>query len=340
MQVFQLIGSTMGLAFVAGINLYATVLSIGLGIRFGFIHLPQDLAALSILAHPYILIAAGIIYVAEFFADKIPWVDSLWDSVHTFIRPLGAALLGVTAIGNLNPAIEVAMFLLCGGVALSSHSTKAGARLAANHSPEPFSNIGLSFTEDLIAVGGTWLALTHPLLMLGIVLIFLIIFAFVAPSIFRLLRVETMALLAILRMRFGSRGIPETILFDKISDNYAEYLPKGIASKETGFCIRCTSGRGIDAGRNYLGFMCLGDDCLFFITRKHFRIRRFDIDMSKVDEVKFERKLLLDRLIFCRGKKKMYLYLFKNWQNRGKKIVEILEMLRQKKAKPEEVRIG
>ena len=322
----------MGLAFVAGINLYATVLSIGLGIRFGFIHLPQDLATLSILAHPYVLMVAGIVYVIEFFADKIPWVDNLWDSVHTFIRPLGAAVLGVTAIGELTPPIEVATFLLCGGVALSTHSTKAGTRLMANHSPEPFSNIGLSLMEDLIAVGGTWLALSHPLLMLAIVLAFLIAFAFVAPSIFRLLRVETMGLLALLRRHFGSRVISQTILFDEIPDKYSAHLNKDIAAKESGFCIRCASGKGVDTGRNYLGFMCLEDDSLFFITRKRFRIRRFDIDMSKVDAVKFDTKLLLDRLIFYRGKKQMHLYLFKHWKNRGKEIVKTLEMLRQKKA--------
>jgi len=331
MQVIQLLGSTMGLAFVAGINLYATVLSVGLGIRFGLITLPLDLAGLSILAHPYVLTIAAIIYVAEFFADKIPWVDTVWDSVHTFIRPLGAAILGIAAIGNLHPAMEVATFLLCGGVALSTHSTKAGTRLAANHSPEPFSNIGLSILEDLIAIGGTWVALTHPLLMIGIVLTFLIIFALVAPRIFRMLRIQFTALLAFFRMRFGSR---EATLFDKTPNEYSENLPKDIASKAEGFCIRCASGKGIESGRNYLGFICLLDESLFFITRKRFRVRRFDIDMSEVDELKFERKLLLDCLIFFRGEKKMHLYLFKNWQKRGEKIVGILKMLRQKKAKP------
>jgi hypothetical protein len=324
----------MGLAFVAGINLYATVLSIGLGIRFGLITLPPDLAGLFVLAHPYVLTIAGIVYVAEFFADKIPWVDTVWDSVHTFIRPLGAAILGIAAIGNVHPAMEVATFLLCGGVALSTHSTKAGTRLAANHSPEPFSNIGLSILEDLIAIGGTWLALTHPLLMAGIVVTFLIIFALVAPRIFRLLRIEFTALLAFFGMRFGSR---EATLFDKTPSKYSENLPnKNIPSRAEGFCIRCASGKGIEAGRNYLGFICLLDDSLFFITRKRFRVRRFDIDLSKVDEVKLERKLLLDRLIFSRGKKKMYIYLFKSWQNRGEKILEILEMLRQRKTKPKE----
>jgi hypothetical protein len=336
MQVIQLIGSTMGLAFVAGINLYATVLSVGLGIRFGLITLPPDIAGLSVLAHPYVLTIAGIIYVAEFFADKIPWVDTVWDSVHTFIRPLGAAILGIAAIGNLHPAMEVATFLLCGGVALSTHSTKAGTRLAANHSPEPFSNIGLSILEDLIAIGGTWLALTHPLLMIGIVLTFLIIFALVAPRIFRMLRIEFTALLAFFRMRFGSR---EATLFDKTPNKYSENLPKDIASRVEGFCIRCASGKGIEAGRNYLGFICLLDDSLFFITRKRFRVRRFDIDMSEVDELKFEKRLLLDRLIFRRGKKKSFLHLIRSQQNRGERVIELLEMLRRKSGKAEEVPI-
>ncbi len=150
MQVIQLLGSAMGLACVAGINLYATVLTLGIGIRFEFVHLPPDMNALSVLAHQYVPAAAGVAYIFEFFADKIPWADTLWDTFHTFIRPAGAAFLGMKAVTTADPAAELSIMLLCGWVAFFSHTSKASVRFVANHSPEPFSNIVLSVAEDII----------------------------------------------------------------------------------------------------------------------------------------------------------------------------------------------
>ena len=124
----------MGLGLVSGLNLYATVLTVGLGLRLGLITLTPETSGLAVLSNPYVLIAAGVIYLIEFFADKIPWVDSIWDSVHTFIRPLGAAVIGATAIGAVEPQTAV-IAALCAGVSLSGHSVKAGTRLLANHSP-------------------------------------------------------------------------------------------------------------------------------------------------------------------------------------------------------------
>ena len=106
MEAINLLGATMGLGLVSGLNLYATVLTVGLGIRLGLITLNPEMSGLAVLASPYVLIAAGVIYLLEFFADKIPWVDSLWDGVHTFIRPLGAAVIGATAIGAVEPQIR------------------------------------------------------------------------------------------------------------------------------------------------------------------------------------------------------------------------------------------
>src|SRR5678815_2269483 len=159
MEVLNLLGSTMGLGLVSGLNLYATVLTVGLGIRLGLITLNPEMARLEVLASPYVLIAAGILFVIEFFADKIPWVDSIWDAIHTFIRPLGAAVVAATAIGAVNAETAI-IAALCAGISLSGHSAKAGTRLLANHSPEPFSNIALSLIEDVLVVAGSWLALT------------------------------------------------------------------------------------------------------------------------------------------------------------------------------------
>jgi hypothetical protein len=124
----------------------------------------------------------------EFLADKVLWVDSLWDAVHTFLRPAGAALIAFAAVGQLDPATEIAVILMCGGVAFSSHSAKAGARMLVNQSPEPFSNILLSLFEDVVAVGGSYAAVAHPLAILAVVAAFLGLFALLGRRIYRLLR--------------------------------------------------------------------------------------------------------------------------------------------------------
>lgn len=188
MKTLALLGTVTGIAFFAGIRLYATVLTVGLCLRYGLLHLPQELASLSVLAHPYVLGAAGICAIMEFFADKVPWVDSLWDAVHAFLRPAGAALIAFSAVGRLDPATEIAVILLCGGIAFSSHSAKAGTRLLVNQSPEPFSNILLSLFEDVVAVGGSYAAVAHPLAILAVVVAFLGLFALLARRIYRRLR--------------------------------------------------------------------------------------------------------------------------------------------------------
>jgi hypothetical protein len=182
------LGTLMGLGFISGLRLYSTVFAIGLGIRFGFIDLPGSLSHLQVLASAPILAISGGVYLVEFLADKIPWIDSLWDTVHTFIRPLGAAILGATAIGSVDPAMKVGAFLLCGTVALASHSAKAGTRLVANHSPEPVTNIGLSLLEDGLVVGGIWLIFAYPIVALVLVIILLALIIWLMPKLIRLFR--------------------------------------------------------------------------------------------------------------------------------------------------------
>jgi hypothetical protein len=188
MDTFQLLGSVFGLSFLAGIRLYATVLAVGLGVRFNLLHLPASLEGLQILAHPAILIAAGIAFVAEFVSDKIPWFDTLWDSFHTFIRPLGAALLGAAALGTLDPVLRITLALACGGVALTSHSSKAATRVMVNQSPEPFSNIALSLAGDAAVPAGVWLAVNHPVVTFVIVLIAVVLAIILVRVIYRGLR--------------------------------------------------------------------------------------------------------------------------------------------------------
>lgn len=188
MDPLQTLALALGGGIAAGLRLYATVLGLGLAIRLGWLHLPASLQGLEILAHPAVLAAAALAYVAEFISDKIPWFDTFWDAVHTFIRPVGAAMLGAAAFATLDPAARTSLALLTGGAALSAHASKAAVRFAVNHSPEPFSNWLLSLAGDFTVPALLWLTFTHPLLTLSSALIFLLIFAWLAVRIFRLLR--------------------------------------------------------------------------------------------------------------------------------------------------------
>ncbi len=171
----------------SGISLYATVLAAGLALRWGLVPEVAQLESLEVLAHPYVLGAAGVAFFFEFFADKTMFVDSLWDSAHTFIRPVGAAVLGAVAAGSDHTALQAAMFLLCGTVALSSHTAKASMRVAVNHSPEPVSNIMVSFLENILSMALVWLSLTSPFLVLFVVLVFFGFFIWLFPKIVRLI---------------------------------------------------------------------------------------------------------------------------------------------------------
>lgn len=156
----------MGSAWLSGINLYATVLTLGLLQRFNLAHLPGDLGYLS---HTWVLAISGGLYLVQFVADKVPAVDSAWDMVHTFIRVPAGAILAATAFAHLDPAVRLIALLVGGGIALSSHTAKTATRLAANTSPEPFSNIALSLLGDALAIGGTLLMSIHPAVLVAVV---------------------------------------------------------------------------------------------------------------------------------------------------------------------------
>jgi hypothetical protein len=162
MGAVQLIGVAASLSLLAGWRLYACIVAAGLAMRFGLLQLPQQIHALDVLANPWVIGVAAVGAIAELFADKVMLLDSLWDGVHTLIRPLGGALLAMAVIDPSDPTWQVIVFLLGGGAALLSHGAKAGARAVVNTSPEPVSNIVASTAEDVLSTGGLWLALTHP----------------------------------------------------------------------------------------------------------------------------------------------------------------------------------
>ena len=183
MGTIEALSLAMGTAWASGINLYATVAALGIAGRAEMIQLPPDL---QVLMHPAVIAVACIMYVIEFFADNVPYVDSGWDVLHTFIRVPAGAILAARSLGDMNPALELVALLGGGAIALAAHGTKATARLAINASPEPFSNWFASVTEDLAVLGGIWMIFNHPVLMLILVLTFLALMAWLAPKLFRL----------------------------------------------------------------------------------------------------------------------------------------------------------
>ncbi|HEY9236890.1 MULTISPECIES: DUF4126 domain-containing protein [Phenylobacterium] len=162
MGAVELVGVAASLSLLAGWRLYACVAAAGLAMRYGLLDLPQQVQALDALANPWVIGVAVVAALAELVADKVMWFDSLWDSAHTLIRPLGGALLALAVVDASDPTWQVIVFLLGGGAALLSHSAKASARAAVNTSPEPVSNIAVSGFEDVVTAGGLWLALSQP----------------------------------------------------------------------------------------------------------------------------------------------------------------------------------
>jgi hypothetical protein len=185
MDLLVTLGRTLGFSFAAGVNLYATVAILGLASRFEWVALPPQFA---VFDNDWVIGLAIACYVIEFVADKVPWVDTAWDAVHTVIRPLGGAFIAVTTLGETSPGAQALAALLGGGVAAASHVTKASTRVAANASPEPFSNWALSLFEDVFVVGLGTVALAFPLLALGVSLGLLALIALFSVAIVRAFR--------------------------------------------------------------------------------------------------------------------------------------------------------
>jgi len=188
MGAVELMGLAASLSLLAGWRLYAVVLATGLAMRFGLPDMPRHLEALDALASWWVISAAGIGFVAEFFVDKLAWVDSLWDGIHTFIRPVGGALVALAVVDAGDPGWQVAAVLAGGGGALLSHGAKTGTRAVVNASPEPFSNVAVSSAEDVATAGGLWFALTNPWAAGAVAGVVLIVAVVLLVASWRLLR--------------------------------------------------------------------------------------------------------------------------------------------------------
>jgi uncharacterized protein DUF4126 len=185
MDALSTLGRTLGFSFAAGVNLYATVALLGLASRYGWVSLPPQYDAFD---NNWVIGAAIFMYVVEFFADKVPYLDTAWDAVHTVIRPIGGALVAVTTLGDASPTTEALVMLLGGATAASSHLTKTSTRAVANTSPEPLSNWLLSLGEDAFVIGLGFLALKYPLAALVVAVVLLVLIAVFATVVIRTVR--------------------------------------------------------------------------------------------------------------------------------------------------------
>ncbi len=205
MEVTAGLALAAGAAWASGINVYAVILVLGLLGSTGYMTLPADL---EILMNPFVIAAAGLMYCVEFFADKTPGVDTAWDAIHTFIRIPAGAVLAAAALGEMDPAVQIAAFIVGGGLAASSHAAKAGTRVMLNTSPEPVSNWTASVAEDALVVGGLWAALYHPSVFLVLLIAVLAATIWFLPKLWRAVR----QLFASLRSWLSGRPGPEPAL--------------------------------------------------------------------------------------------------------------------------------
>ena len=203
MNIVEVLSLALGAAWTSGINVYATVAVLGLLEHYKLAHLP---GSLHVLDNWFIIGVALFLYLVEFVADKVPYVDTVWDAVHTFIRVPAGAVLAAAATSGINPEVQIIALLLGGGLALSTHGTKATARATANLSPEPVTNWALSLIEDVIAIVAAIVAVLHPLIILGVIVIFLMIFAWILPKVVRRLK----RMIATVRAFLGGKPVMQS----------------------------------------------------------------------------------------------------------------------------------
>jgi hypothetical protein len=252
MERLHLLAAALGLSALAGLNLYLTVFATGVAIHFHWIALGPSYQSLAVLGDQIVLWISGILFVLEFFADKIPWIDSIWDVVHTVIRPLGAVLLAIQVVGHPSPTFTVIVALLAGTTALAAHTAKATTRLVSNTSPEPFSNIGLSLGEDAAVIGGLALIYHHPFIALAIIAAALGAFFYFAPRIGRATKVKLWLIWRKLNEPAGVRA-DETLPLDLPKSLAPVFSKHNLLSETIAWAVRCVSGGGRRIPSNIFG---------------------------------------------------------------------------------------
>jgi len=198
-DITQTLALTLGAGWASGINLYAAILVLGFMGLTGRMELPEGL---QVLSDPLVMFAAGVMYFVEFFADKVPGVDTAWDTLHTFIRIPAGAMMAASAVGDVGAGTELAVALLGGGMAAASHAAKSGTRVLINTSPEPFTNWTASIVEDFAVIGGLLVAINDPAIFLAILVAFLLLLIWLMPKLWRGIK----RVFGAIGRLFGARG--------------------------------------------------------------------------------------------------------------------------------------
>jgi hypothetical protein len=313
MDVLETLSVALGLATLAGINLYLTVFVTGMAVQFGWVILPDRLHDLTVLGDPWVIAISGTLYLMEFFADKVPWIDSANDALHTLIRPLGGALLAVLALGEADPAAKVIAALLAGGVALTAHVAKAGTRLMANVSPEPFSNIGLSLGEDAMVLGGLGLLLWNPLVASIVAILVLGVVWTIFPRLLR--RIRSTAWLAWRKLNGPSAGQEATKAQTRLPAACLEALGRDKGAPMA-FAVRCISDGGPGLSKAHFGWLARFEDGAFFFVGERRRNRlAVEIPLAGAS-IERESRFLSEKLYVRPARGKAYEFAFERGHSR------------------------
>ncbi len=311
MEVLQTLAVALGLAALSGYSLYLTVFLTGLAVHFDWIHLAPQYASLSVLGEPTLIIVSGALFVLEFFVDKIPWLDSIWDAIHTFIRPVGGALLAVQTLGHPQPAFDVIVALLAGAVTFTAHSVKTGTRLMVNQSPEPFSNVAVSLGENIIVGGLFALLWTHPLIAIILLLLFFSLAFYFLPKIWRAIGVR----LWFIRRKFRqpARGQSELVLPAKLPGRYQHALNRlPDPPQHLAWAVPCITGKGKFVPTDRVGYLVASADQLpkvYFLVKGWFGAA----NLYEIEEFSatLRQRFLYDELIlYTPGKRDRYTFRF------------------------------
>ena len=335
MDRFNLLSVALGLACLAGIDLYLTVFVTGLAIHLHWITLSPSYQSLEVLGQPWIIGIAGILYLLEFFADKVPWLDSAWDTVHTIIRPIGGALLAIQVLGHHSPVVDVLVILLGGSTSLITHTAKASTRLVANSSPEPASNIGLSVIEDVVVFGGLVLIHYNPILAISIFAVAIAAFVYFAPKIFRSMKAKIW--LALNKLNAAPDVHRAATLPIALPSRLAPIFSKQNLLGETiAWAVPCVSGRGRRIPANLFGALVATNEephKIVFVGRRNWKpfCQTIDLEGSTVAR---EPQFLSENLVIVprEGRGPKYSFLFT--RSRGPLVDLIAEDLRRKLSTP------
>lgn len=335
MERLHLLSVALGLAALAGINLYLTVFATGMAIHYHWITLDPAYQSLDVLGEPVVIIVSGVLYLFEFLADKIPWVDSAWDAVHTIIRPIGGALLAIQVLGHPSPTMSVVVALIAGGTSLLTHTAKTTTRLTTNTSPEPFSNIALSFGEDIAVVSGLALIYHNPIIALVVFACAIGAFIYFAPKILRALKAKIWLVFKKLNWPLDARQ-PIRLPTELSSALDATFNKQNILNETIAWAVPCLSGRGRRIPANLFGALVATNEeprKLTFVGRKGARafIQTIELDGSMVSH---EPKFLSENLLIfpAAGKGPKYLFVFP--RSRSAEVEEIVTYLRERLSPP------